>query len=172
MELEDFKIKVLPLKNRLFRIAGRLLNNYEDAEDALQEIMLKIWEKRNDIDKYQNIEAFAVTVTKNYCIDLLRAKKTTNFEINEEVIEIQADNPEKGYEKSELFELLKKGMSELPDVSKLTLQLREIEGYSIDEIAKILGTSLGNVRVILSRARNQLRNILVKKYKFNYEKYY
>jgi len=171
METDDFKIKILPLKNRLFRIAFRLLNNYEEAEDALQEVMLKIWGKRHEIDKYPNMEAFAVTVTKNYCIDLLRKKKVKILEINEEIFEISSDNPEKGFEKTELFELINKAISELPELSKLAIQLREIEGYSTDEIAKIMDTTVGNVRVILSRARNQLRNILVNKYKFNYEKY-
>ncbi len=171
MVLEDFKIQVLPLKSRLFRITKRLLNNYEEAEDALQEIMIKIWEKRDELDKYQNIEAFAVTVTKNYCIDKLRVKKITQLEINEEILEVKSDNPEIGFEKSELSELINKAISSLPELPKLTIQLREIEGYSIDEIAKILDTTVGNVRVILSRARNQLRNILIKKYKFNYEQY-
>ncbi|MFH1051660.1 MAG: sigma-70 family RNA polymerase sigma factor [bacterium] len=171
MELEDFKIQVLPLKNKLFRIAKRLLNDYEEAEDALQEIMLKIWGKRNELDKYHNIESFAVTVTKNYCIDLIRARKAKTLEINEEFLENSSDNPETGFQKSELFALINKAISELQELPKLALQLREIEGYSIEEIAKIMDTSIGNVRVILSRARNQLRNILVKKYKFNYERY-
>jgi len=171
MELEDFKIKVIPLKNKLFRIAKRLLNDYELAEDAMQEIMIKLWEKRFELDKHPNIEAFSVTVTKNYCIDILRAKKVSTIEINEEILENRMDNPDNSFEKSELQMLVSKAIAYLPEMQRLVLQLREIEGYSIEEIAFMLDTSIGNVRVILSRARLQLKSILINKYKFNYERY-
>ena len=75
MNVDDFKIKLLPAKNKLFRIALRLLNDSIEAEDAVQEVYMKLWLKRDEIDEFINPEAFAVTVTKNHCIDKLRTKK-------------------------------------------------------------------------------------------------
>lgn len=171
MDVDEFKIKVMPLKNRLFRIVKRLLNDFETSEDALQEIMIKLWDKRNELEKHPNLEALAITITKNYCIDILRSKKIIPMEMNEEILEHHSDNPEMELEKSEVYKVLNNAISRLPDLQKLVLQLKDIEGYSYEEIAKILDKSVGTIRVTLSRARNHLRNILVDKYKFNYEKY-
>ncbi|ROL62335.1 RNA polymerase sigma factor [Bacteroidetes/Chlorobi group bacterium ChocPot_Mid] len=171
MDVDEFKIKIMPLKDKLFRIVKRLLNDYETSEDALQEIMIKLWDKRNELEKHPNLEALVVTITKNYCIDLIRTKKIIPMEMNEEILEHHSDNPEIELEKSEVNNVLNNAISKLPDIQKLILQLKDIEGYSYEEIANILDKSVGTIRVTLSRARNQLRNILVNKYKFNYEKY-
>jgi RNA polymerase sigma-70 factor (ECF subfamily) len=171
MDVDEFKIKIMPLKDKLFRIVKRLLNDYETSEDALQEIMIKLWDKRNELKKHPNLEALVVTITKNYCIDLIRTKKIIPMEMNEEILEHHSDNPEIELEKSEVNNVLNNAISKLPDIQKLILQLKDIEGYSYEEIANILDKSVGTIRVTLSRARNQLRNILVNKYKFNYEKY-
>jgi RNA polymerase sigma-70 factor (ECF subfamily) len=93
------------------------------------------------------------------------------MEMNEEILEHHSDNPEIELEKSEVNNVLNNAISKLPDIQMLILQLKHIEGYSYEEIANILDKSVGTIRVTLSRARNQLRNILVNKYKFNYEKY-
>ena len=170
MEIIEFKEKALPLKNKLFRIARRLLNSYEEAEDALQEVYLKLWEKRNSISDYQSIEAFAVTMIKNQCIDFLRKKSRTFSEIHEESMSIIEINPEKNFDNKEMFEKINNIINQLPENQKLAMQMRDIEGFEIKEIADILQTSIGNVRVILSRARTEVRNILINKYKFNYEK--
>ncbi|HEY9116596.1 MAG TPA: sigma factor, partial [Roseivirga sp.] len=75
MELQEFKSKVLPLKDRLYRIALHMLKSVEEAEDALQDVMVKLWDKRLQLGEYRSIEAFAVTVTKNRCLDRIKSKK-------------------------------------------------------------------------------------------------
>jgi RNA polymerase sigma-70 factor (family 1) len=170
MNIDEFRKEVLQVKNKLFRIAKRLLNDYEEAEDAVQDIFLKLWENRSNLNKYQNIEAFAVTVTKNYCIDLLRKKKMKLVEMNEEYIEPVMENPEKIFESQESFNIIRYLIDNLPENQRLVIQLRDIEGFSTSEIADIMNISVGNVRVLLSRARNSIRNILTKKYRFYHER--
>lgn len=169
MDLKEYKEKVLPLKNKLFNIAKRLLNSYEEAEDALQEVYLKLWEKRNSISEYKSIEAFAVVILKNHCIDLLRKKNIMLTEIDEEILESKSINPEKDLADKQIFGHINRIINQLPKNQKLAIQMRDIDGCELDEIAEILETSIGNVRVILSRARSEVRKILVNKYKFSYE---
>lgn len=170
MDIEEFKIKALPVKNKLFRIAKRLLNNHEEAEDAVQEAFIKLWMKRDELDKYKNIEAFAVTMTKNLCIDMLRSKKAPMSELNEEFQSSHFETPEQSYEKNETFNQIRQAIDTLPENQKIAIQLRDIEGYEMDEIAKILDTSIGNIRVILSRARNTVKDRLIRINRFKYEK--
>jgi len=75
MDIREFKIKVLPLKDRLFRLAKRLLEDPDDAEDAVQEVFIKIWNRKEKMDEYSSVEAFAVVTTRNHCLDILRSKK-------------------------------------------------------------------------------------------------
>jgi RNA polymerase sigma factor (sigma-70 family) len=169
MDVNDFKIRALPVKNKLFRIAKRLLNNTEDAEDAVQEVFMKLWQRKDELDAYTSLEALAVTITKNHCIDKLRVKKMQFSEINEDVFLHSMETPEKDFVRNEAFNQIAKIISMLPENQKIALHLRDIEGYPIEEIAGILETSAGNVRVILSRARNQVKNILLKTNRLNYE---
>ena len=170
MDIEEFKIKALPVKNKLFRIAKRLLNNHEEAEDAVQEAFIKLWLKRDELEKYKSIEAFAVTITKNLCIDILRSKKAVLTEMNEEFQKSQYDTPEQSYEKNEVYRQIKQAIEQLPENQKIAIQLRDIEGYEMEEVAKILDTSVGNVRVILSRARNAVKDSLIRIDSHSYEK--
>ncbi len=74
MNPEEFKIQVLPLKNKLFRLSLRMLGRVEEAEDSVQDAMVKLWTKKDELNKYSSIEAFAMTITKNLCLDRIRSK--------------------------------------------------------------------------------------------------
>ena len=102
MELQEFKSKVLPLKDRLYRIALQMLKSLEEAEDALQDVMVRLWDKRMQLKEYKNLEAFAVTVTKNRCLDKLKSKKH-NYHLDVQELEMDSGlgNP---YQKIELSE--------------------------------------------------------------------
>ena len=75
MELKEFKITVLPLRAKLLNYARKLTDEPEDAEDAVQEVLLKLWNKRLELEQYRSIEAFAMTLTHNICIDMWRCKR-------------------------------------------------------------------------------------------------
>ena len=75
MNQSDFLKVVLPFKDKVFRLAKRLLVSTEEAEDATQELLFKLWRSREKITNYKNVEAFAMTMTKNYCYDRLKSKQ-------------------------------------------------------------------------------------------------
>ena len=81
MKQSEFLNVVMPFKDKLFRLAKRLLVSREEAEDATQEILMKLWSKNESIGKYNNIEAFAMTMTKNFCLDRLKSKQAGNLKL-------------------------------------------------------------------------------------------
>jgi RNA polymerase sigma factor (sigma-70 family) len=81
MKQNDFIDAVLPFKDKLYRLAKRILVSSDEAEDAVQEVYLKLWKGRERIQKYKSPEAFAMTMTKNYCLDRLKSKQASNLKI-------------------------------------------------------------------------------------------
>src|ERR1035437_5019654 len=94
MDLREFKIQVFPLKNKLFRIANRLLDDSEDAKDIVQEVFIKLWNMRDKLDIYRSVEALAVVSTRNLCLDKLKTKKYPT----ESLDKLKSDIPEPGTE--------------------------------------------------------------------------
>ncbi len=80
MTVEEFEIKILPVNIKLFQFARRFLHEKEEAEDAVQEVFIKLWKHRNNLDKLENVEAYAMKITRNHCIDKLIMKKNVVFE--------------------------------------------------------------------------------------------
>lgn len=72
---------VNPFKDKVFRMAKRLLVSTEEAEDATQEVLVKLWHKNDNLSEYKSIEAVAMTMTKNYCLDQLKSKRAGNMRI-------------------------------------------------------------------------------------------
>ena len=165
MKQRDFLAIVLPIKDKLFRLAKRLLVSDDEAEDAVQEVLLKLWKGKNKISNYKNPEAFAVTMTKNYCLDRLKSKQAGNLKIVHSNFQTN-DNLQKRVEANDEVALLFKIMQTLPEKQKMVLQLRDIEQFDFDEIAEMLDSSETTVRVTLSRARKTVREQLIKQYNY------
>src|SRR5690606_39845011 len=81
MEQSEFLKEVMPIKDKLYRLAKRLLVSREEAEDATQEVLMKLWSKKEDMGEYKNVEAFAMTMTKNFCLDRLKSKQAGNLKL-------------------------------------------------------------------------------------------
>jgi len=161
MTAEDFKITLLPLKNKLFRLAFRLLNNREEAGDVVQEVYLKIWKLRSELGKYKSVEALMMTITRNMCLDKLKSKSNKFSTLNENMLEgIQEDFMVKS-EQTEKVETVKQLIQTLPEQQKTIMHLRDVEGYDFEEILKITGYDLNYIRVNLSRARKKIRETIV-----------
>ena len=165
MEVEDFKIQVLPLQDKLYSFALRFLGDSEDAKDAVQEVFLKLWKLRNSLDSYRSLVAFAMTVTRNHCLDRIKAKRTIPIEDNK-VYSSQNVNITPGdiLEIKDLAEIVRKIINELPENQRSVIQLRDIDGYDNQEIGEILKMDANNVRVLLSRARKKVREELLANY--------
>ena len=81
MNESDFLKVVLPFKDKVFRLAKRLLVSIDEAEDATQELLLKLWKNKDKLASYRNTEAYAMTMTKNYCFDRLKSKQANNLNL-------------------------------------------------------------------------------------------
>lgn len=157
MNHNDFLQLILPFKDKMFRLAKRLLVSNEEAEDATQEIMVKLWNKNDVLLNYINIEAFAMTITKNHCLDQLKSERANNLSISHDNFENNQTNIDIKLENVDTLNWVKKIIDQLPEQQKIIIQLREIEEYEFEQIAKILNMKETAVRVALSRARKVIK---------------
>jgi RNA polymerase sigma factor (sigma-70 family) len=163
MNLEDFETRVLPAKNKLFRFALRLLGSSEEAKDIVQETMIKVWNGR-DMAEVQNMEAWCMRITKNLSLDKLRSRQRKSTSSIDERFDMVHESLSP-HEKTEIKESMKRIdelMAALPDKQRQVMHLRDIEGYSYNEICDVLEIDMNQVKVNLFRARNAVREKLVK----------
>lgn len=162
MNQQEFMKIVNPFKDKVFRLAKRLLVSTEEAEDATQEVMVKLWSKNDSLPQYNSVEALAMTMTKNYCLDQLKSKRAGNLQIVHSNYSDHSPSVQKQVEDRDAWSWMEKAMETLPEQQKLIVQLRDIEQYEYEEIASMLDMNETAVRVALSRARKALREIMTK----------
>lgn len=156
----------MPFKDKLFRLAKRLLVSSEEAEDATQEILMKLWNNKKAIGGYKNVEAFAMTMTKNFCLDRLKSRQSSNLKLVHSNYEDGSASLQKQIEAKDSVSWVERIMEELPEQQKIVLQLRDVEEYDYDEIAELLEMKPTAVRVTLSRARKAVREKLLEKHRY------
>ena len=166
MKQSEFLNVVMPFKDKLYRLAKRLLVSTEEAEDATQEILLKLWSKKNKMDGYKSVEAFAMTMTKNFCLDRLKSKQASNLKLVHSNYSDDSSNLQNQVEAKDSLSWVEKIMEELPEQQKLVLQLRDVEEYDFDEIGELLNMKPTAIRVTLSRARKTVREKLMQKHSY------
>jgi RNA polymerase sigma-70 factor (ECF subfamily) len=163
MDLKMFTQTILPFKDKLFRFACRLLGDATEAEDVVQETLIKLWNAREKFDEIQNPEAWCIRVARNLAIDRLRStqhKSTSALPDGKEWQDTSA-NPYQQTERSSVVELVKKLMNRLPPNQKMVMQLRDLEGMTYEEISKTLEISMEQVKVNLHRARKTIREQII-----------
>jgi len=160
MTQADFVKLVMPFKDKVFRLAKRLLVSHEEAEDATQEILLKLWNNKEQIEAYKNVEAFSMTMTKNFCLDRLKSKQAQNLKIVHSNYQDHTTSLQKQVELNDSVAWVSKIIEQLPEQQKIILQLRDIEQYEFEEIATMLSMNETAIRVALSRARKTIREQL------------
>jgi len=166
MNQSDFLKTVLPFKDKVFRLAKRLLVSREEAEDATQELYFKLWRSKEKITDYKNVEAFAMTMTKNYCYDRLKSKQASNLTLVHTNYKEKETPLDKKIEHQDSVNQVHQLMENLPENQKIIIQLRDIEHYEFDEICKMVTMKPTAVRVALSRARKTIREELIKKHNY------
>ncbi len=166
MTIEAFKKEVLPLKNRLYRLALRLLIDHMEAEDVVQEVFMKLWSKRNQLQQYRSIEAFAMVITKNKCFDILKSKRYKIMKGLSADLVVNHMSPYSYAENADSVDHVLALINKLPELQKIIIHLRDVEGYDFDEIAEITELNMNAVRVNLSRARKNVREGLIKVNKY------
>ena len=160
MNQAEFLNIVVPFKDKIFRLAKRLLISTEEAEDATQEMLLKLWKNKEKIQNYKNVEAFSMTMTKNFCLDKLKSKHAQNLKIVHSNYKDENTSLQKQIELNDSIDWVGKIIEDLPHQQKMVIQLRDIEQYDLDEIADMLDMNNTAVRVTLSRARKAIREQL------------
>lgn len=166
MNQSDFLKVVLPFKDKVFRLAKRLLVSTEEAEDATQELLFKLWKNNEKLSNYKNVEAFAMTMTKNYCYDRLKSKQASNLTLVHSNYKEKDTSLDKRVEYRDSVNQVHQLIENLPEQQKLIIQLRDVEQYDFDEICKMLDMKPTAVRVALSRARKTIREELIKKHNY------
>ena len=158
-----FKQLLLPLYPRLQRVALRLLGNAEDAEDMVQEVYMKLWNKRDALPDVKDVEAYCVTLTKNMCIDRLRMAEVEKEDVDEVPTMLAAtDDVEAQVERRDAVEQVKQIIETLPEHQQQVITLRDMEDCSFEEIVEQTGLTAVNIRMLLSRARKTIRERLKK----------
>tara|TARA_B100000945_G_C20263094_1_gene540268 strand:+ start:207 stop:713 length:507 start_codon:yes stop_codon:yes gene_type:complete len=165
MEKNEFITLIMPFKDKLYRLAKRILISNDEAEDAVQEVFLKLWNGKQNIENYKNPEAFAITMTKNYCLDRLKSKQASNLKIVHNNYQT-SENIEKKIEANDGVEIVFKIMETLPEQQRIVLQLRDVEQFEFSEIAQMLDSNETAIRVALSRARKTVRDAMIKNYNY------
>jgi len=166
MKQSEFLNVVMPFKDKLYRLAKRLLVSSEEAEDATQEILMKLWSKKNKIEGYKSVEAFAMTMTKNFCLDRLKSKQAGNLKLVHSNYSDDSSSLQGQVEARDSVDWVQRIMEELPEQQKLVLQLRDVEQYEYAEIEALLDMKPTAIRVALSRARKTIREKLTEKHKY------
>ena len=166
MNQNEFVLLVNPFKDKLFRLAKRLLVSTEEAEDATQEILVKLWSKNENLDSYNSVEAVAMTMTKNYCLDQLKSKRAGNLKIVHDNFTDRQPSLDQKVEDNDSLNWVEKIIGQLPEQQRLIIQLRDIEQCEFSEIAKIAEMNETAVRVALSRARKTIREYMLKTHNY------
>lgn len=159
MKQVSFRTDVLPLKNKLYRLALRITLNPQEAEDIVQDTLVKVWNKRERWNEIDSIEAFSLTICRNLAIDSTR-RNGNRFDSLDDMVTVpkeQTANPYESMLHKDGMALVKKLMDNLPEKQKSCLQLRDIEGLSYKEIAEVLAITEDQVKVNIFRARQAIK---------------
>ena len=165
MKTISFQSDILPLKNELFRMALRITQNREEAEDVVQETMIKVWNRREQWSQLESIEAFCLTICRNLALDKLRRMDNQVQSLGDDIEPTDhshSSNPEQVTIQNERTQMVRQLISELPERLRTCMQLRDIEGKSYRDIATILDITEQQVKVNICRARQAVREQYLK----------
>lgn len=156
----SFQNDILPLKEKLFRLALRITINPAEAEDVVQETMIKVWNRRANWDAIENIEHFCLTICRNLALDKNRHMDSQALSLDNEIEPVDHShhaNPEEQAVQRDRIQLVRRLINQLPEKQRTCMQLRDIEGKSYKDIATILSITEEQVKINIFRARQTIR---------------
>ena len=165
----SFQTDILPLKNELYRLALRITMNAAEAEDVVQETMMKVWSRRDQWQQIESIEAFCMTICRNLSLDKVRRMDNqtqsldSTYDPKDQGV---AANPEEQAVQRDRVQLVRQLISQLPEKQRSCMQLRDMEGKSYKDIAAILGITEEQVKVNIFRARQTIKERFQKTEKY------
>lgn len=161
----DFRRDLLPLKNKLFRVALRITLDRPEAEDVVEDVLVKVWEQRQsaDVQRISNLEAYCLTMTRNLALDRSERKEAQHLSLDE--IETEhvdsAPRPDQMMEAADRLQWVRELFQRLPEKQRTIMQLRDIEEHSYQEVAEIMQISESDVKVTLFRARQAFKQLVL-----------
>ena len=160
MKKVSFRNDVLPLKNVLFRLALRITMNREEAEDVVQDTLMKVWNNRETLPAIESIEAYSLTLCRNIAIDKMKRMGRSEESLDSQTIEPYAPSqsmPDERVEQRDMLDMVRRIVDSLPEKQKTCMQLRDFEGKSYKDIAQVLAISEEQVKVNIYRARQAVK---------------
>ncbi|MBR5148604.1 MAG: sigma-70 family RNA polymerase sigma factor [Bacteroidaceae bacterium] len=161
MTHEEFKRRFMPLQQMLYREAYRMLGDRFEAEDAVQNLYVRLWEQKERLDNLVSPKEYCLRALKNICIDRWRRMRTRDEEVDF-VEEISEANAPPDTEREEAEEFVEHFLATLPERQQRVMTM-QIQGNSIEEIAEVTELTEGNVKVMLSRIRKRFRELYYKR---------
>lgn len=158
MSLDDFNRKVLPVKDKLYRFALKFMKDKQDAEDIVQDVLMKIWNQQNALRDLLNFDAWCMKLIRNQSLDRLKSShyKSSHLKIDADT-ESVGNTPYEHAEKNNKLNIVRKLIDSLPEKQQEVIHLRDVEGFSYQEIADITAMEVNMVKVYLFRARNTIK---------------
>lgn len=169
MKSISFQTDILPLKNELYRLALRITMNTAEAEDVVQETMMKVWSRREQWDQIESMEAFCLTICRNLALDKLRRMDNQTMPLDTSIDpkdQRVGANPEEQAVQSDRIQLVRQLISQLPEKQRSCMQLRDLEGKSYKDIATILSITEEQVKINIFRARQTIKERFQKAEKY------
>lgn len=157
METAEFKQRMMPYAGQMYAVAFSILKKPSDAEDVVQDIFLKMWEKRRSMDSIANLKAYVLSAVRNKSLDMLAAGSRGNeggvLECSDEGRAVEQ------VERKEAATRVLKLIAAMPEPQRTVISMHDVEGMGYDEISDLTGMSEGNLRTLLSRARKRIRDV-------------
>ena len=156
----SFQHDILPLKNELYRLALRITLSREEAEDIVQDTMVKVWNNREHWQAIDSIEAYCLTICRNLSLDALRKKDNQHQSIDDATMQapqFATQNLQESIIRNNRIEIIHQLVDALPEKQRSCMQLRDFEGKPYKEIASILGITEEQVKVNIFRARQTIK---------------
>lgn len=163
MKKLSFRDDVLPLKDKIFRLALRITLSRAEAEDIVQDVLIKVWNRRDDLAEVDSIEAYSLTVCRNLSLDRLQRKENDNVNLDDAPpTEADDASPDLQMIRNERIDNIKRLIERLPIPQRAAMQLRDMEGKTYKEISTITGQTEEQVKVNIFRARQYIRKQIEK----------
>ncbi len=159
MTTQEFEILACSLRPRLLKVAGQISGSSDEAQDIVQDTMLRLWSMRDDLGEYRSVEALAVLIAKRLALTAVRDSHHTDRCCLSEADAAGEEQPDDALISRQRTQYIDSVMASLPDTQQILLRLRHIEGYDNATIARLLNTSEGAVRTALSRARRRVAQV-------------
>lgn len=159
----SFRDHVLPLKDKLFRMALRITLDRAEAEDVVQDTLMKLWREHETLASIDNLEAWSLTLCRNRALDIVKRSGRDNLQLDvERDSPVETTSPDSIMERQEGIARVRALMNTLPEVQRSIMELRDIEGHTYQEISAILSITESQVKVYLHRARQKVREAILK----------